>query len=110
MTRSPNLRLDGKSAAIAVGASGIGLAFTAAGALETTSAAYFERAMPVNVSSAFWATKAVASHMRDARGGVILNQASVRAFHGTAGGGLRSQRRPILAPEGTAWTYNLKTK
>jgi NAD(P)-dependent dehydrogenase (short-subunit alcohol dehydrogenase family) len=73
MTRSPNLRLDGKSAAIVGGASGIGLAFTA-GALETTSAAYFERAMLVNVSSAFGATHAVAGHMRDARGGVILNQ------------------------------------
>jgi 2-keto-3-deoxy-L-fuconate dehydrogenase len=152
MTPSPTLRLDGKTAAVTGGASGIGLAiartFAAAGAsvhildlsveraeeaareiaaaggkgsahacdladesnamqvlsgltahgrldilvnnvgmanigtVETTSAADFERVMRVNVSSYFYATKAVVSHMRDAGGGVILNMASIAGSSG----------------------------
>jgi 2-keto-3-deoxy-L-fuconate dehydrogenase len=155
MTQSPTLRLDGKTAAITGGASGIGLAiaqtFAAAGAsvnildlsgeraeaavqeinagggkasahacdladeasaagvlggliskggldilvnnvgmanigtVETTSAADFERVMRVNVSSYFYATKAVVGHMRDSgRGGVILNMASIAGSTGLA--------------------------
>lgn len=113
MTRSPNPRLDGKSAAIAAGASDIALAFTAANALETISAAYFEHAMPDNVSSAFGATKAVAgTHAMRAAASSSMKwfRISAQTFHGTAGRGLRRQRRAILAPEGTAWTYGLKTK
>lgn len=154
MTPQPSLRLDGKTAAITGGASGIGLAiartFAAAGArvhildvdgeradaaakeiaasngkaaaqacdladellatrtlngiiaegrldilvnnvgvanigtVETTSAADFERVMRVNVSSYFYATKAVVGHMRDSGGGVILNMASIAGSTGLA--------------------------
>jgi NAD(P)-dependent dehydrogenase (short-subunit alcohol dehydrogenase family) len=154
MTQSPNLRLDGKTAVVTGGASGIGLAiaetFASAGAavaildlsgeraeeaarnieasggkasayacdladeasatqtlsgiigqgrldilvnnvgmahigtVETTAAADFERVMRVNVSSYFYATKAVVGHMRDAGGGVILNMASIAGSSGLA--------------------------
>jgi 2-keto-3-deoxy-L-fuconate dehydrogenase len=152
MTQSPTLRLDGRTAAVTGGASGIGLAiaqtFAAAGAsvhildlsaergedaareieaaggkawahacdladessatqvlgsliargrldilvnnvgmanigtVETTLAADFERVMRVNVSSYFFATKAVVGHMRDSGGGVILNMASIAGSTG----------------------------
>jgi hypothetical protein len=62
------------------------------GAVEPTFLGGFERVMRVNVSSYFFATKAVVGCVRD------------------AGGGLRRQRRAILRPESTAWTYTLKTK
>jgi NAD(P)-dependent dehydrogenase (short-subunit alcohol dehydrogenase family) len=52
------------------------------GTVETTSAADFERVMRVNVSSYFYATKAVVGHMRDAGGGVILNMASIAGSSG----------------------------
>jgi NAD(P)-dependent dehydrogenase (short-subunit alcohol dehydrogenase family) len=101
MTQSPNLRPDCKTAAITGGASGVGLAiaktFAAAGALvkildlnmanigtvETTCAADFGR-----VLRDFLLGHSIAEH----------------------GNRLRRQRRAILRPESTAWTYSLKTK
>jgi NAD(P)-dependent dehydrogenase (short-subunit alcohol dehydrogenase family) len=52
------------------------------GTVETTSAADFERVMRVNVSSYFYATKAVIGHMRESGGGVILNMASIAGSTG----------------------------
>lgn len=52
------------------------------GTVETTSAADFERVMRVNVSSYFYATKAVVGHMRESGGGAILNMASIAGTSG----------------------------
>jgi NAD(P)-dependent dehydrogenase (short-subunit alcohol dehydrogenase family) len=52
------------------------------GTVETTPAADFERVMRVNVSSYYYATKAVIGHMRDSGGGAILNMASIAGSTG----------------------------
>jgi 2-keto-3-deoxy-L-fuconate dehydrogenase len=54
------------------------------GTVETTSAANFERAMRVDVSSYFYFTKAVVSHMRDTGGSGILNMSSTAGSSGLA--------------------------